>query len=404
MCYIDWSEAAQQTSRPPVHVIGISHVQSPALPVISPDGQWLTYVEGGPPGDRSSSARDAYVCALRETPVPALIKAQNGHIPRWIHNSPVPAVVYATCAWLDNPDLRIWANCGQTVKVPCPNGQPGTPEVLYAKGAFMSGLSYDGRYLATAENSRTAFILDLQSPSKAVYPTPVITQACDTLPSQACNSCISSSRIYTDVLLCLTVGGSHPALGSWKFHERLFLVDKDARVRRFFDRPAGLIEAASATAADSGKVYVCEWSGSEWSNHPYFAVAATKFRRVKGTIRDERAYAINLKDSTYLCLAQTTDTTALEMPGLWVDASGLTEAAGWLDNPIYTPVFPDSCRSVRCDTCPQDRPDCERGLCGMGACQALLLPFGLKIVAKSRRRKQLRASTHQRNSFSRGNQ
>jgi hypothetical protein len=90
------------------------------------------------------------------------------------------------------------------------------------------------------------------------------------------------------------------------------------------------------------------WNYPEWSNHPYFSAAAIEVRRLwkadgggfDETWKGEAVYAINLKDSTYIKLIESSDTsqtteTHMRWPWLWVDTEGLQEDAQWLQTPGY---------------------------------------------------------------------
>lgn len=408
LCYVDWSEAASADARPPVHLMTLSHADLPHKPVISPDGQYVTYCGAAKvmSGDRSSLPRSAYVCDLSENPTSHLIHADSGHVPRWIQDDGgTPTVIYATAAYADGDNKFIWQGYGRTVKVPCPGGVPGTKETVYAGGSFLAGLSYDGRYLATAENSPTAFILDLQNPDSGAIPTPLITKTgCDTMNLQYCNSSVSASRYYTNVMAGLTVPGSHSDLGSWGFHDRIFMIDNQGRIVRQYGIPPDPVETSISEITDAtpdGAVYDNQWNGAEWSNHPYFLTSAMKLSRVGsassgGGTKEELLWAVNLKDSLFLQMVGTLDSSVINMPSLWVSTDGFSESSTWLDDPVYTASFKtfEECTTHvdTGDTLTEIDPECkdDGGMCGTGASQCLLLPFGIKATSWWRKRKKKR--------------
>ena len=88
------------------------------------------------------------------------------------------------------------------------------------------------------------------------------------------------------------------------------------------------------------------WWAPEWSNHPYFASVSAQARRRFDTAgaygqyetdHAEIVYVVNLRDSSYLKVVETTNTTSssrTHMPWchLWVEVpDGFIEQPGWLD-------------------------------------------------------------------------
>jgi hypothetical protein len=109
------------------------------------------------------------------------------------------------------------------------------------------------------------------------------------------------------------------------------------------DRP--VVPPSQAVTGDAlGK----EWYHPEWSNHPYYAVAALHIDRVFDSsgnwvhrYNSESVYLIDLKDSLYVKLIESTDTlitsvTGFNYPWVWVEVpAGFSEDAAWLSKTIW---------------------------------------------------------------------
>jgi hypothetical protein len=90
------------------------------------------------------------------------------------------------------------------------------------------------------------------------------------------------------------------------------------------------------------------WEYPEWSNHPYYAAAALYVQRVfagdetwKTTDNFEALYLVDLKDSLFVRLLETTDTSlastiSMESPFLWVEKTpDFKEDSTWLGTTIW---------------------------------------------------------------------
>jgi hypothetical protein len=91
-----------------------------------------------------------------------------------------------------------------------------------------------------------------------------------------------------------------------------------------------------------------EWYYPEWSNHPYYAAASLNIDRLwlksgnwAHTYNTESIYLVGLKDSTYVKLIESTDTssasaTSFIYPWVWVEKSaGFEEDPAWLAKTIW---------------------------------------------------------------------
>jgi hypothetical protein len=335
LCYLDFSESA---AAPAIHVIAAA--KNPAVPVISPDGQWAVYASGNgaeagsPPGSLSS----VWLVRISESAQPVLIAADSASEPRFVQNPKGKlTILFSTQA----PDLA-WEGHGRTmqVEVDVSGAAPaaGTPQVLWAGGGYTGGLSWDGRFLCGGG----AHVAMLDMTGAKGRP--------DTLSPnlvQSCNASISSSRIATNTMMYLTKETSSPNVnggkpfGEW---QAILISDAAKRLVKGYTYPTAFQHPVeTAVPSLSGM----KWHHCEWSNHPYFAAATLNvdrfFKAASGydnTNFQERIYLINLKDSTYLEVlrpdaVKTTgkllDTSGMHWPWLWVEVpAGFEEAKDWL--------------------------------------------------------------------------
>jgi hypothetical protein len=353
--FIDFSEAAPQF-RP------MANVASAYFPVIAPDGRWITYQTGiereGPPDNAVKGTIWFRELASAGTPVRV---ADTAYVPRFTQNTPAdtPEIVYATS--VQCPSGICYA-AGRTLKRKIIARVPQQSQAVFGSGSYYGGLSYDNRYLVSGWPAGTnAFMLDLQDSAAgpaAVHTMRVrknITNADTAVAVGTCNISRSASRVFTNTMLlydfgsrAITAAGCyHPILGTWAEHAKLFISRYDAGDLRVFDMPADR-PVVPDSLAQSGDAVGKEWFHPEWSNHPYFAVAALRIDRAfdsGGTWvhRDnsESVYLINLRDSVYVKLIESTDTSMASSahfayPGVWVDTgAGFTEDAAWLSQTIW---------------------------------------------------------------------
>jgi hypothetical protein len=354
--YVDFAEATPQIRR-------VGTVSGAYYPVISPDGKWVTYqtdVELEGPSTVPVTAR-LWICELAANGTPVKI-ADTGFVPRFVLNTPAdtPQVIYATSVACQQ------VNCftvGKTIKKKIVNKAPLSAEVVCDFGSYYGGISWDNRYLSTAwPAGPNAFMLDLQgggtTPS-AVHTMRVLKNVTDADTAVAigtCNISRSASRVFTNTMLYFdfssapikAAGCFHPLLRPWKTHEKLFISRYDAQDLKVFDMPSDR-PVIPANSAEKGEVIAKEWNLPEWSNHPYYATACLLLDRLykvsltsyKHTQNNETVYGINLKDSVYVKLVETTDTALssavdIKYPFMWVDIpAGFTEDTTWLSKTIW---------------------------------------------------------------------
>ncbi|MBD3345355.1 MAG: hypothetical protein GF401_09870 [Chitinivibrionales bacterium] len=363
MYYVDFTENAPSIRK-------IAAVTDAAIPVISPDGNWVTYATQTTQDGATLSPSTAWVCRLAHDGQPMQVsQSDNGFVPRFMRSRlDTPTVIYSTAGYhLDNKSYA-WDGAGIVAAKKIIDGAVESGEtVVFNGGSYFGGISYDERYLGSAENNAYAHILDLQDQSKVPYEVhsfQVRSSATGQMLQhtvQTCNASMSSSRIITDAIMYVDFGLMYAqcqctsAIGPWDFHTRLFISKSDATILRYYDIPSAPQTADTATAGN-GEIIGREWSYPEWSNHPYFAVTSILNRRryldpaisfLIPVERRERITLINLKDSSYTDLIQSTDTTAFDsdasfiFPGLWIEVpSDFIEEPGWLgrSNHINQPV------------------------------------------------------------------
>ncbi|MBD3419803.1 MAG: hypothetical protein GF398_06785 [Chitinivibrionales bacterium] len=379
--YVDYSES----NNPSVHEI-IAESEA-AIPVISPDGNWITYATGTSADANTNSPSTAWLVEMKESATPIQVSDDDkGFVPRFVQDQiNTPTVLYSTCG--TNPGSEIWNGCGKMYKRAYSGGSFGNPVPVYEGGSYHGGLSYDNRYMCAAENDLNGFILDLENassgPSK-VHTIEVTKNAdgSDTVWSmQTCNPSISASEIFTDAILYLDMGGSsiassckctHAQLGSgqWNFHGRMFISRSDGKVYKFIDPIHSDYDIVASIDIKDGKepgasITELQWEHCEWTNHPYFAASAMKVKRrwydpsksgpIKWIDRNlgEEIYLVNLKEDKKLKIMEVDDKSSqsldhhFQFVWIWVEKpQNFDEDENWLKNDISPVVQPTQLRSV----------------------------------------------------------
>ncbi len=362
---VDFSQATPQIQQ-------ISGVASASLPVISSDGRWLTYQTGTSVEGPSTSANVAKPwireCAAAGS---AAAVADTGYVPRFVQNtsSDTPEIIYSTsvaCPAVQG--VQICYDAGRTLKRKIIGKVPQSPEVVCANGSYYGGVSWDNRYLNTGwEGGPNGFILDLTDPTgtpHAVHTMRTLkikkdSTAADTFAMVAigtCNISRPASRIFTNTMLYFDFGSGaiaaagcyDPLLGAWKMHEKLFISRYDAEDLKVFEMPADRPLVPLAQASGAGEAVGKSWDNPEWSNHPYLAVGTLLIDRLfkiagvyQHALNHESIYLIDLKDSSFVKLIETTDSTYATQvsflnPFIWVQIpASFTEDSTWLAKTIW---------------------------------------------------------------------
>jgi hypothetical protein len=233
----------------------------------------------------------------------------------------------------------------------------GTEQTVWAGGSYNGGVSWDDRYLSTAESSPGAYVLDLKNPS--VGPDTLhkflvknnLTGKDTLITVQVCNLSSSPSRFFTRAVMYLDFSSSAftyancaspPGLGTWGLHARIFIASAPNAILRYYDVPASGIPLSDSKGI--GEADEKEWDYPEWSNHPYFAVSAVQVYRSwwnstgEETYNNEQIYCINLKDSTNHKIIETLDTSKtstinMQWPWLWIQMpQDFKEDSTWLSS------------------------------------------------------------------------
>lgn len=394
------------------------------FPVISPDGKWMVYTTGTLGDEYTTSAMVPWLRSL-ETGQTYQI-APRGYVPRFVQDESGLKVLYATeSQHIDVTtgkfDGKYGFEAGGVGKmvVATFNGGSFGYDTLWHGGVMLGGLSRDKRYLGHGEAKLNCFILDLQRSSQRPFALHCLDGG---KPEQVCNTSISSSQYYTNTLLYFDFGGTAAALGgTWGLHKKLFIGRTDGAIVRHYDMPSEIRQYAVAEHPGSGQILKAEWNFPEWSNHPHFAVttiSVTRKWKINGKwmnvapyiyIKNERLYGVDLKDSLYLELAMSKDTTTTAIanylnPWIWIGEGAEQEQNGWMDGARYVPAAacvrdgitddpfaPDTGTPI---TPPPPPPPAKEerddGPCGKGAVGALLPPLFLKVW---NRRKKARLNT-----------
>jgi hypothetical protein len=356
MCFVDFSENSPQIHK-------MNNVTSAYFPVISSDGKWITYQTGVEAEGFSASTKVATAwireLAINGTPVKI---ADTAYVPRFVQNTPVdsPEIIYSTSVACPN---NICYNNGRTLKKKIVQKFPQSAQVVYEKGSYYGGLSWEGRFLITGwPGGPNVFMFDLQdtlSAPHAVHTMRVkknITNVDTFVAIGACNISRSASSVFTNTTLYYdfssmaikSAGCYHPLLGSWATHEKLFISRYDGEDLKVFDTPADRPLVSIADAQGTGEAVGKEWYNPEWSNHPYYAAASLLIDRLynvnsswENTYNCESVYLVDLKDSSYIKLIESTDSsytskTNFSYPFLWVEkSSNFQEDTTWLKQTIW---------------------------------------------------------------------
>jgi len=373
--YVDFSEG---DGEPVIHRIpGVNN--HPAVPVVSPDGNWVVYASGpgvsfddGEAGTSVSTSTHIYICRLAEDAEPVLLTSENACEPRFLWEAESLTVVYPTHA----PNCA-WEGVGKTMLVTVDTSGgvavPGTPRVLFEHGSYTGGLSNNGRFLCGG--GRHAAMLDLQS--NRTRPDTVT----DQYSGQACNVSITSSSTRQDVLMCLDFApadSTHipPNVNNgqrWDTWQLIWLMDSHGDWVRWYKYPTApefaysYVDTNNDSSSKHGyeTVRKVKWHHPEWSNHPYFAVATINVDRSyrysdwdgwpmlnatiakwENTGHQERIALVNLKSGEYhevmrrkgpfylrslAHLDSLKQTNGLYWPTLWVDIPDtFVEDSEWL--------------------------------------------------------------------------
>lgn len=336
--YIDMSEA--DSAFPRIHKI--ASTQSALSPSISPDGKLIAYNTGVIEQSNVSS----WMCSFNEKAQSVLVKAggaaSGAHEPRFIKHSDSTELIYTTTWQVDD-----WAH-GQTMSKRLSGGLPDSVDrVIYSQGSFHGGLSYDNRYLCSTMLEPNPRMVDLTTNTVSALHSLLCqnkVSGIDTIINpQCCNCSISSSRIFTNVMMYMDFGlptsYTCPAIGSWTGHQKLFLSTADGKILRWYDFSDSLYPN------NRSNISSCCWQYSEWSvNHPYYAIAGSMVQRYFKSGSSyisiyfyEDIYLINLKTASYLKIAESTDnsisgtSSSMQWPNLWVDVpQDFVEDSTWL--------------------------------------------------------------------------
>jgi hypothetical protein len=258
---------------------------------------------------------------------PILVTADSAYEPRFKQDAETLTVVYIS---KDSPDA--FANpYSQTKMRKVLNGKPLEEEIIFSHGGYAGGMSYDNRFLS-AGFTRAAMI-DLKSGKTTPDTLHKLmlqqgsSKAAEYL--QVCNPSVSASRIFTRCMMYIDIGSfgkTNPLINRnepWEAHNIIYITNMSDSIVKYFFKPPG------TDIPDRGSLtgYQWRWDDPEWSNHPYYATSAVQCeRRVGASVAydyHEHIYLINLKDSAYLKVVESTNTggssnTDMMWPWFWV--------------------------------------------------------------------------------------
>ncbi|MBD3343595.1 MAG: hypothetical protein GF401_00880, partial [Chitinivibrionales bacterium] len=140
--YVDFTET-------PAALHKIDAVTDAAIPVISPDGNYIAYATGTSSDAATNVQSTAWIVEMSESATPVMVSEQgSGYVPRFVPGSLDPLeVVYATCASALDNKVYVWDGCGKVVAVEIVDGQPGQERDIYTGGSYLGGISYYEDYI-----------------------------------------------------------------------------------------------------------------------------------------------------------------------------------------------------------------------------------------------------------------
>ncbi len=353
---VDFSQATPQIQQ----MAGVTNAYYPTL---SSDGQWVAYQTGIETEGNSTSPIKGKIW-MREAAATgtAVQVADTAYVPRFVQNTPaaLPEIVYSTDV---SCPQNICYSLGKTLKKQIANKVPQAAQVVYGQGSYYGGLSWDNRYLCSGwDGGPNGFILDVQNGNgtpRAVHTMRVKKNGTnvDTFVSVGvCNISRPASRVFTNSMLYFDFGSgniasagcNHPLLGSWLLHTKLFISRYDSEDLRVYDMPSDQKLVSINDANGNGEPVAKEWDFPEWSDHPYYAAASLLVDRLFQVSGDWKhvqnrtaIYLVNLKDSSYTKLVESTDTsytstTSFMYPFVNVAVpANFVEDSTWLSKTIW---------------------------------------------------------------------
>ena len=338
------------------------------VPMISPDGNWVVYAKGPASEMGGTVASSAYVSALSASATPVVVAADSAYQPRFKINSNTMTVIYSSQDKLESS----WNGLGKTYETTVLGGVPSNVQtVLYGGGSYYGGLSWDHRYLCSGQQRPVIKDITDNSTTTPAYIHQLLftRNGVESIRSiQVCNPSVSPSRIFTNVMMYYDFGKqggfTHSSMSSWGLHTRMFIGNSNNEILKYWDVPAPVKAMVStATIPPIGAVTEVKFLTPEWSNHPYYSVSSIEITRTFGsattgfepkTSKNEKIYLFNLKDSTSIELATTTDsslttTTNIYWPWFWTEIpANFTESTTWLSTvkvpnqatAVITPMHP----------------------------------------------------------------
>jgi hypothetical protein len=301
LVYVNKSDAASPLkslefidfSEPVLRVQRIAAAVMPCVPVISPDGRWVTYASSTGNGEAGTNIADpssVYICELKADAVPKKLYAGAAYEPRFVKSMrrATLSVIFPT----QSSDFS-WEGGGETmiVDVDTAGGtpMPGAPRVLCPYGSYSGGLSDDSAWLCSG--SGLAVIINLKGgKTRPDTVGPIGFGTASAYGAQACNISMTSALDTTDRVMFLDFGGSDKdgRMGgkSWAPWQIIFVANSKKQLVAWYqvpsDDPAHPYEIAAPAALGGLDSAFTRWHHPEWSNHPYFATATINLRRLWG--------------------------------------------------------------------------------------------------------------------------
>jgi hypothetical protein len=226
-------------------------------PIISPDGNWVTYFIANGPSDCQ-----AFVQKLDPEAEAVQVGGTFATDPHWWTDSAGNScIIYSNKFDVVQDQLTSLTGYATFKQKVVLTGSAavldGSPEQIADK-PFNGGLSKDGKYLCTGYSDAAFFEIDS---SKVIRVNSGL---------QICNPSITPDSVIDDQMMFLCFSGTQNMIGdpfgSVMQHQIIYVVDKSNTVKWSMDKPAEYNE----------------WQDPEWSNNPGYAAALLgKLRQAK---------------------------------------------------------------------------------------------------------------------------
>jgi len=280
-------------------------------PTVSPDGNWIAYSTR----NEGQSGEGTIFVRRTDSKDTLRVAVTQGSIPRWwvdpVMNDTV--IVYVNDAGPNDQQATV---APQTYAIPVQGGQPsGAARLISSQGAFHSGISQNGRYLASGY--RNLLLLDQSSDSvKTLFQSPLNGKSA-LGSTQVCNVSLSQDSVPRILFLDFGSPDNSTIVGRpYLMHSRLFVMNVSGEVIHQYAPPSGFTS----------------WDYPEWGSWGDVAVAVAQDEQERG----RSIFGVNMSSGEMKELVTGDD---FSYPWLWVrggtaQESGLNDSLGLYGLPV----------------------------------------------------------------------